>query len=577
MDSRFRALSFVLAMCMNIGTSYQCAITRSLVCSGPCACTPTTSANSGSITDGPGSYANNMNCFYTFTSNAVVQLAFTFFNTEGAFDFVNIDICTTSSCTSSSRVLRVSGKPSLSTVYSTNPSQPVLRLQFTSDSSVVLEGWSANWAISGNPFTCNNVRNCVSGQYVSSNTCVNCPIYSNSPAGSTAVAACVCNAGFTAPSGGPCLRQCAAGSYNENVFTSGWFGQYYTYAPEMENSNYLGFGALTPVGTSNTANINFPRLGTWPYEARQWGARWRGIITIDIAGQFTFSLNSNDGSWLWVNEVMIVDYGGRHGMWGPVSRSVTLSAGTHNVRVHFFEAGGGAGIVVMYSGPGLSGSVLIPAYYSASTCESCPTNSISPVLSSSITACVCNAGWNGPDGGTCTQCLGGTYKAGTGNSGCLGCPTNSLSPAGSTTVTACICNAGSRGPAGGPCQCNAGYTGANGGTCSQCLVNHYKAGLGPAACTPCQAHSVSVAGSIANTDCQCDAGYTGADGGPCEVCAAGTYKDSVGAAACSDCPSDSSSLAGACALQHCLCNAGFSSSGNGACAQCPSDSFRGPA
>ena len=53
---------------------------------------------------------------------------------------------------------------------------------------------------------------------------------------------------------------------------------------------------------------------------------------------------------------------------------------------------------------------------------------------------------------------------------CLACPSNSSSPAGSTTNTACLCNAG--------------YTGENGGTCSECGVNMTKAGLGPALCTP---------------------------------------------------------------------------------------------
>ena len=107
--------------------SNQCSTTRSLTCSGPCACSPTTSENSRVITDGPGSYTNNMNCQYVFTSNAIVTLQFTSFATEANNDFVIIDICTTESCTTSTRLLRVSGTKSLSVFYSTNPSNPFLR------------------------------------------------------------------------------------------------------------------------------------------------------------------------------------------------------------------------------------------------------------------------------------------------------------------------------------------------------------------------------------------------------------------------------------------------------------------
>jgi len=315
------------------------------------------------------------------------------------------------------------------------------------------------------------------------------------------------------------VEQCAAGTYNDVTFTNGWFGQYYTYAQAMENSNFLGFDALTPVVTSNTATIHFPNRGTWPWESAQWGARWRGIITIVTAGAYTFSLNSDDGSWLWVNEVMIVNYGGHHGMeWGPVLGTVTLSAGTHKVRVHFFEAGGGAGIVVMYTGPGLSGMTLLPASSSSLTCLSCPTNSMSPVSSSTITACVCNAGSSGPDGGTCTQCLGGTYKSGTGNSGCVGCPALSSSPAGSTAVAACICNAGSSGPDGGTCtQCLAGtYKSTTGNTgcvgCSEGKFGSTQGGTAEAVCVSCPANSISPVGSNAVSQCSCVAGWSVATG-----------------------------------------------------------------
>ena len=103
------------------------------------------------------------------------------------------------------------------------------------------------------------------------------------------------------------------------------------------------------------------------------------------------------------------------------------------------------------------------------TCLECPTNSNSPVGSSVSTACTCNAGSTGPDGGTCLFCVAGKYTAlvgstacvdcevgtysasvgATQSSTCVTCPTNADSSLGSSVSTACTCNSGSTGPDGG--------------------------------------------------------------------------------------------------------------------------------
>ena len=100
------------------------------------------------------------------------------------------------------------------------------------------------------------------------------------------------------------------------------------------------------------------------------------------------------------------------------------------------------------------------------TCLECPTNSNSPVGSSVSTACTCNAGSTGPDGGTCLFCVAGKYTALVGSTACVDCevgtysasvgatqsstcrtcPANSNSLLGSSAATACTCNAGSGGP-----------------------------------------------------------------------------------------------------------------------------------
>ncbi len=50
---------------------------------------------------------------------------------------------------------------------------------------------------------------------------------------------------------------------------------------------------------------------------------------------------------------------------------------------------------------------------------------------------LCMLGYSGPDGGNCTACVAGKYKASTGSALCSDCPTNSTSPPGSTSLTHC--------------------------------------------------------------------------------------------------------------------------------------------
>ena len=81
----------------------------------------------------------------------------------------------------------------------------------------------------------------------------------------------------------------------------------------------------------------------------------------------------------------------------------------------------------------------------ASSCQSCPANSLSATGSDAATDCVCVAGFSGPDGGTCAVCVAGKYKANPGSAGCTDCLANSYHAlTGRTAASDCQCNAGTR-------------------------------------------------------------------------------------------------------------------------------------
>jgi len=80
--------------------------------------------------------------------------------------------------------------------------------------------------------------------------------------------------------------------------------------------------------------------------------------------------------------------------------------------------------------PGCERSPCAVNEYRDVNCENCPEGSQSPADSWGLTSCVCKTGYSGPNGGTCVQCSGGTFKALAGGAACDACPAGTYSFAG---------------------------------------------------------------------------------------------------------------------------------------------------
>jgi len=125
------------------------------------------------------------------------------------------------------------------------------------------------------------------------------------------------------------------------------------------------------------------------------------------------------------------------------------------------------------------------------TCAACPNASYSPLASSSLQQCVCNAGYTGPDGGACEACGVGTFKAANGSSSCVACGSGKfLNTSANDAEADCLTcpaftNSPSRSPSLSACICNEGYTGPDGSGCTACAAGSYKPSNGSAPCTLC--------------------------------------------------------------------------------------------
>lgn len=81
--------------------------------------------------------------------------------------------------------------------------------------------------------------------------------------------------------------------------------------------------------------------------------RFDGYFRVDREGEYEFTLESDDGSLLYVDGQKIVDNDGTHAPKGESGRC-RLTTGVHRVVVEFFQGGGGAELRVSVAGPELS-------------------------------------------------------------------------------------------------------------------------------------------------------------------------------------------------------------------------------
>jgi len=118
------------------------------------------------------------------------------------------------------------------------------------------------------------------------------------------------------------------------------------------------FALLTPTQQGTTANFDITQAAAADYFAYV----FEGFIEIPADGLYTFYLNSDDGSKLYIDGGIVVSNDGVHGTQ-EAEGSTALLAGMHSIRVSYFEKDGNQRLEVRWAGPGfgkqlISNSVL---------------------------------------------------------------------------------------------------------------------------------------------------------------------------------------------------------------------------
>ncbi len=101
-----------------------------------------------------------------------------------------------------------------------------------------------------------------------------------------------------------------------------------------------------------------------------YGFRFDSVISVTDDGDYTFYIQSDDGSRLYINDQMIVDHDGLHPIQPVRSGVVALAPGEHKIRVEFFEKSGKDDLIVSWSGPGFGRQVIADTALAANAVDS---------------------------------------------------------------------------------------------------------------------------------------------------------------------------------------------------------------
>jgi hypothetical protein len=144
--------------------------------------------------------------------------------------------------------------------------------------------------------------------------------------------------------------------------------QFRTFPQGYHNEDPTFFNRNTPLVTgfiTNFTNLTTATNSTYVVNGSPtyFSVEWFGYFYAPTTGTYTFTLGSDDGSYLWMGSTALSGYttgntvvnnGGAHGVV-YVSGNIVLTANTYTAfRVQFGEIGGGKDCQCSFSGPGIA-------------------------------------------------------------------------------------------------------------------------------------------------------------------------------------------------------------------------------
>ena len=142
--------------------------------------------------------------------------------------------------------------------------------------------------------------------------------------------------------------------------------------PDLVASSFATFGETFHSGQNGE---KFPRDYRWK---DFYVVIWRGYFVAPEAGDWTFALQSDDGSVLYLDGEKVVDNNSDHG-WDSnnqretTRRTVTLAKGAHEIVIGFYEKSGQNAVAAWLTRPGAAEDEALPQ---ALLCDEAPSSAV---------------------------------------------------------------------------------------------------------------------------------------------------------------------------------------------------------
>jgi len=136
---------------------------------------------------------------------------------------------------------------------------------------------------------------------------------------------------------------------------------FYYYAGKEWN-HLPAFSTLIPLHEWNAYEFQLKREIIIPWLEKGndvFGVLGESYLKVDSMGKYRFYTQTDDGSKLFVDDHLVVDNDGGHGVIEK-SGEIELTKGYHKIRLEFFNGGGGFWMDAFYKGPGVPKQI-IPA------------------------------------------------------------------------------------------------------------------------------------------------------------------------------------------------------------------------
>ena len=137
------------------------------------------------------------------------------------------------------------------------------------------------------------------------------------------------------------------------AYAPGLAASYYAFSESLSRMPDVSGAAVVASGVVD--RVVFPKTtSAWDGAPAgltdRYAAVYEGALRVRDPGRYTLTLNSDDGSRLWLDGRLVIDHDGAHSM-SAKSVALPLSEGLHDLRIEYFENTGDAGLEFSWTRP----------------------------------------------------------------------------------------------------------------------------------------------------------------------------------------------------------------------------------